>query len=536
MAAISPIRTSAQLRRLTQVEGLSLRGSFEEWVGRLDRRVVQDQLEAKVWREAPWNWSEVVGPIEAAQDVGDATRDHGNPFSDVRKRGPDDPRQGAVPRVSAPAYRSRAFSFRYPPSTSTPSFRSRVPATRAFSSIASRAPYEGGSSGLSLRTYSTKTETRKNGLRQRFAPETKIDLARIMDDFRDLELLELLKGVNPKSAVGFKDAHRALYPLYHRIDQGEIKHATFGDLDSALPELFSAPWTTIEQRLVEGKVSKLSALSARERAELNLLSLHSIGPTRARNFVANGCKTPEDLIKADEKGKIKLSKAQKIGLRHREDIGRLIPREEMEKLKAALESALAKLDPAFECEILGSYRRGVGFSSDIDLAVRHASFVDKDDEETSKPMVESIVRQLEKDGLIEKENQLMLGPKKYAGLMRLPKHRHYRRIDVRLSPYPSYPYMLLGTTGDALLMKLLRHTAKRRGLCLNEIGMGEKYDAADENPNGFRPGTLKIVESEQEIFELLGFPYLKPEEREFSVWKGIFERAGIKGLDQLHRL
>lgn len=65
-----------------------------------------------------------------------------------------------------------------------------------------------------------------------------------------------------------------------------------------------------------------------------------------------------------------------------------------------------------------------------------------------------------------------------------------------------------------------------RDWCLNEYGMGEKYDAADEvsgvsgrasacsqadpslsqNPNGFRPGTLKVVKSEAEIFELLKLP------------------------------
>ena len=45
-----------------------------------------------------------------------------------------------------------------------------------------------------------------------------------------------------------------------------------------------------------------------------------------------------------------------------------------------------------------------------------------------------------------------------------------------------------------------------RGLCLNEYGMGEKYDKADENPNGFKPGTLKVVKSEADIFKILGFP------------------------------
>jgi len=97
-----------------------------------------------------------------------------------------------------------------------------------------------------------------------------------------------------------------------------------------------------------------------------------------------------------------------------QDIDRLIPREEMEKLKSALENAIKQIDPHFECEILGSYRRGVGFSSDIDLAVRHRDFVDKDDEDTGKVFINQIVQQLEEDGLIERENQLMLGPKKYA--------------------------------------------------------------------------------------------------------------------------
>lgn len=69
--------------------------------------------------------------------------------------------------------------------------------------------------------------------------------------------------------------------------------------------------------------------------------------------------------------------------------------------------------------------------------------------------------------------------------------------------------MLLGSSGDSLLMKLLRYTAKQKGYCLNEYGMGDKFDAVDENPNGFKPGTLKVVESEEQIFKLLGLPYVR---------------------------
>ncbi|GAA5924967.1 uncharacterized protein JCM15063_005779 [Sporobolomyces koalae] len=492
-----PFATSSnptQFRRLTRITPLTARGRLEtrarlaeqqartyvertrDWKVRLDARIEIEEEMTKAWREEPWHPYSVIAPVHFGTVV---RQDR------VRKIG-----KGTKPDQDQ----------------------------------------------ASTRLYSTKTEARKTSLRSQFSPSTEIDLVRIMQDLRQLELLELIKGVSPKSAVGFKDAHRALYPLYHRLDQRQVEAVTFGDLDAALPEFFSSAWTTIEQRLVNKKVLKLELLSKHDKAMLNLVAFYSIGPKRAEAFVEYGCKTADDLIAADQKGAIKLSKAQKIGLLHKDDIDRLIPRQEMEKLKEALEDSLKRLDPEFECEILGSYRRGVGFSSDIDLAVRHKTFIDKDQTSVSKPMMDSIVKQLEAEGLITKENELMLGPKKYAGLIKLPQHQHFRRIDIRLAPYPSYPYMLLGTTGDALLMKLLRHTAKKKGWCLNEFGLGEKYAAEDENPNGFRPGTLKIVKNEREIFELLGFPYLEPEQRDCSVWIEIFRKAGVPGLDRLHRL
>ncbi|GAA6010881.1 hypothetical protein JCM11491_004580 [Sporobolomyces phaffii] len=538
-------RTPTQFARITRVYELSSRAKLDAGWARFSRRLEQEEQAAREWNARPWKFYEVVGPLELgrfAQHDGlsksiwnDKERQRARERDEKARR--DRARTGALPRVSAPAFhRKRPKStYSHPSAVSSP-FTQQA---RSFSAVplpTSIKVAPAPRSSVLAQTYSTRTLARKNFLRTKFPPDTKVDLVQIMNDFRDLELLELIQGARPKSATGFKDAHRALYPLYHRFDQNEIPHVTFGDLDAALPELYSSAWTTIEQRLVGKKVAKLDSLYKNDKAILSLVALHSIGPRRAEAFVAQGCKSAEDLLKADKLGKIKLSKAQKVGLVHREDFDRLIPREEMEKLKSALMAALREVDPKFECEILGSYRRGVGFSSDVDLAVRHPTFIDKDDEETGRPLMDSIVRRLEDEGLVNPENQLMLGAKKYAGLMKLPGHRHYRRIDIRLAPHPSYPYMLLGTTGDSILMKLMRHTAKKKGWCLNEFGMGQKYDAADENPNGFRPGTMKIVESEKEIFELLGLPYLEPQQRELAIWKPIFRKAGIPGLDTLHRL
>ncbi|BGP37377.1 hypothetical protein JCM10449v2_001283 [Rhodotorula kratochvilovae] len=401
-----------------------------------------------------------------------------------------------------PAFPSN--SFRFPPSSSA-----------SFSSVADRRAAE---------------------LRGKIPADKEIDLQRIMDDLRDLELLDLLRDVRPKAAVGYKDATRALYPLYHKLDQGTLKRVTFADLEGALLPDFTLPWTSIAERLLEGRVSRLEGLTAKQKAALLFLQIYSIGPTRAIKYADAGCRTLEDLERRADSEKLKLTKAQKIGLRHREDIQRLIPRDEVEKLKKVLEKALAAVDPRFECEVLGSYRRGVDFSSDIDLAVRHPDFQDKDDEQKSKAMMAQIVQYLEELKLISKDDQLMFGGKKYAGLIRLPRHKSFRRIDIRLAPYHSYPYMLLGSSGDAMLMKLLRHTAKQKGWCLNEYGMGDKYAADDQNPNGFKPGTLKLVESEKEIFDLLGMPYLKPQERELKIWRAKYARAGVAAVEYLHKL
>lgn len=87
----------------------------------------------------------------------------------------------------------------------------------------------------------------------------------------------------------------------------------------------------------------------------------------------------------------------------------------MDALKEALQEAVYAANFDFECEILGSYRRGVPFSSDVDLAIWHKSFDgSKEHDALGKELLESVVQKLEERGLVEKENALARGVKKYA--------------------------------------------------------------------------------------------------------------------------
>lgn len=205
-------------------------------------------------------------------------------------------------------------------------------------------------------------------------------------------------------------------------------------MHSALPPLYGLAWNAITERLLDGRVSKLHGLDAEDKAALLFLQIYkrafsrlaraltaltlpfySVGPARARDFAADGCRSFEDLWNRHEELKPKLSRANKIGLLHREDIQRLIPRIEMDALRDALGKAVQTVDPTFEFEILGSYRRGVPFSSDIDLAVRHQSFIGSEGQEAlGKSLLGSIIEQLEVEKLVRKEHELARGVKKFA--------------------------------------------------------------------------------------------------------------------------
>lgn len=84
----------------------------------------------------------------------------------------------------------------------------------------------------------------------------------------------------------------------------------------------------------------------------------------------------------------------------------------MDLLRETLETRIHAVDPKFELQILGSYRRGIPFSSDIDLVVRHKKFVDAEDKEIALELMDSVVECLA--GLIRGEDLITRGPKKFS--------------------------------------------------------------------------------------------------------------------------
>jgi DNA polymerase/3'-5' exonuclease PolX len=82
-----------------------------------------------------------------------------------------------------------------------------------------------------------------------------------------------------------------------------------------------------------------------------------------------------------------------------------------------------------------------------------------------------------------------------------------RRIDIRLVNYKSLGAAILYFTGSGKFNKLMRLRANQRGYTLNEYGLYH-YD------NEIK-GEMIPTHTEEDVFKILGFLYLEPEQREF---------------------
>jgi DNA polymerase/3'-5' exonuclease PolX len=90
------------------------------------------------------------------------------------------------------------------------------------------------------------------------------------------------------------------------------------------------------------------------------------------------------------------------------------------------------------------------------------------------------------------------------------KYNNYpiRRIDIRYIPYDSLPTAMLYFTGPYELNTKMRASAKKRGMLLNEYGLF----LFDKNKN--EVGAPIKINSEKDVFTILGMDYLIPSERE----------------------
>lgn len=262
----------------------------------------------------------------------------------------------------------------------------------------------------------------------------------------------------------------------------------------------------IEEIIETGKLDRLKDYNADGHAKIvdDLLRVHGIGPSKANELVKeHGIKGVEDL----ENHKELLNEKQLIGLKYYKDFELRIPRAEMVKHENFLKAVIEAIDPKLVVEVVGSYRRNSKDSGDIDILVAH-----KDDPKDHDHFIKDIVENLKNVGYLV--NDFALGSKKYLGICRLKRHKHFRRIDILYTPSHEFPFAQLYFTGDQQFNIEMRNIALSKNLSLSEYGL--KY-VSGKNKNKFVDAPFK---SEEDVFKYLGYNYVPPDKRKGGALQG----------------
>ncbi|KAF2896363.1 hypothetical protein ILUMI_09826 [Ignelater luminosus] len=259
----------------------------------------------------------------------------------------------------------------------------------------------------------------------------------------------------------------------------------------------------IDEILQTGKLQKLENIhNDASSIAINLLTrVSGIGPAKARQLVDMDIKTIEDLHKHTDK----LTHHQIIGLKYLDDFEKKIPRSEIQDIEKIIQHEVSNLDSEYRVTICGSYRRGKIESGDVDTLITHTSYTSKTKDKNLKAnLLKNIVQMLEKCHLITET--ISLGDTKFMGACKLNDDTPTRRLDIRLTPHDQYYCSILYFTGSDLFNKDMRAHALEAGFTLNE------YSLRPVGSTGV-PGEPLEINSEEDIFDFINYPFKKPEER-----------------------
>lgn len=235
--------------------------------------------------------------------------------------------------------------------------------------------------------------------------------------------------------------------------------------------------------------------------------IYGVGISQASRWVQAGYKTLEDL-----KANVKLTPNQLIGIEHYEDFKTRIPRNEVTALGNIVRTAAATIDCEVSMMIMGSYRRGVDTSGDIDMLITRAGSTSSQD---LLHFLLQLVDKLTKQGflVVALAKPRHDGSSKWHGACRLSEENSiWRRIDLLLVPETEMGAALIYFTGDDIFNRSIRLLASRYGMRLNQRGL---FKDVIRGPNRVKltDGTLLEGASEMKIFEHLGVPWRPPQQR-----------------------
>ena len=266
----------------------------------------------------------------------------------------------------------------------------------------------------------------------------------------------------------------------------------------------------INEILLTGTLKEIEEMKLdtdpRSTAILELQKVHGIGEVKAISLVDKfNIYTIDELKMSYKTGKIgvktnELTEAIVIGLKYYDDMKQRIPWKEVDFIKNLITKILTDYDNKYSIYVCGSYIRKSPTCGDIDVLITHDNIISDEDMKNNKIDHLSIIISLLKDILVA--HLTHNGKTKYMGICKTEYSDSGRRIDIRFINLNSLGSALLYFTGSCMFNKIFRAKALEQGYTLNEYRL-------------MKISTEKYIDAktEQELFAILNFKYLEPENR-----------------------
>ena len=241
----------------------------------------------------------------------------------------------------------------------------------------------------------------------------------------------------------------------------------------------------IKEYLRTGHIKTLDDLKKRKdiNAHLELQQILGIGPKMSKELIKKNIKSIDEL----RNSKIKLNKIQRIGLKYYSNFKKPIPRSYMLKYKKDLEKKLKRFDKNINLILAGSYLTGKKFGNDIDIIL------------TTNNKINSTKL---KTFLIENDIAREIINYGKSSIMYVSKGKQH--VDLKIVDNNLLPYYLIYFGSGETFSRDIRLAAKKRGYKLSQYGLFDRKTGKK---------VLKNVKNEKEIFNKIGIPYIKPQNR-----------------------
>ncbi|CAJ0917385.1 18407_t:CDS:10 [Entrophospora sp. SA101] len=239
----------------------------------------------------------------------------------------------------------------------------------------------------------------------------------------------------------------------------------------------------------------VGAVDSKENTSRFINALRRMGEI-GQKYQDKGYKSFEDIIINE-----KLSPSHKFLMKHAYDFDRLFPKEEMDLFKEIIISELKSMDSGYIAEPCAEYRRNarnLENSRQFEMVISHVEF------DTTRNHI---------------ENKNLIGSQIIKELIERLKNKQICVDFIKIPSILNLNYLaacLPGTNNNRKILLRLRDKASEKGfyLCSNKFFAIESKDNDGKLQGG--QGLIQksiLVNSEQEIFDILGIKYVEPHER-----------------------